>query len=179
MTRLWCIASFISALLMGINGFHTENPELIDYIILSASFIIQHPKDLWKSGSSIVYMCCVNVFGESWCVPQLVVHMHRSSKTPPLTACVARGNTDAVILCLRNHGDSPFSSVLCLLASLSNGRIQTHIEHGEAGFWNRTVWQADSWQSKTSHRLFEVHFLALCLTLHEESFKRSPAECSV
>lgn len=63
-------------------------------------------------------------------VPRLVERMHRSSKTRP-PASVAKGTADAVILFWRNHGDSPFSDVLCLLASLSKdvAHTKTHT-HG-------------------------------------------------
>lgn len=98
-----------------------------------------------------------------------VGNMHRSSKTRLLTGCVARGTTDAVIFYLRNHGDSPFSSVLCLLASLSNDRTKTYTACGGRIWEAAPVWWADIWQSRATYRLTEVH----CLALHVERSKRT------
>lgn len=126
---------------------------------------------------SCVCVCYVVV-----CMPQWVAHIHRSFKTHPPTASVTEGTRDAVILCLRNHGDSPFSDVLCLLASLSKDvrNTETHtcrlkrLVLGKRDVFDG--WTAD--QSRVTDRQTDPG-AGFSLSHNVESFKRRPAGCCV
>lgn len=98
---------------------------------------------------------------------------------------IAEGTTDAVIFCLRNHGDSPFSDLLCLLPSLSKDvhnthtDTHTHSQADEAGFREvRYDWWLNSWQSRVTGRQTDPG-AGFSLWHNVGSFIRRPAGCSV